>query len=140
MEVITLLRRNFPERCECKAFRWDAIEVQALESREIYCPAIERGHGVDSDAVKAVRARLVERDHIRMHLDHVQKKVLVAHARETGFLFRLRHTRHVINFLFLKASDIALGFGRQRSLGEEFGPCCGRRQQLASRRHPRERR
>ena len=120
--MIALLRRNFAQRCECEAFRRDAIEIQPLEAREVYRPAIECGHSIDSDAVQPVGTCLVEGDYIGMGLDDVQEKVSVTHVRKAGFFFALGHAWHVINLLLLNARDVALCFGRERRLGQEFGP------------------
>ena len=93
-----------------------------LESGKVYGPAIECRHGIDPNSVEPVGARLVERNHIGMDFHDVQEKILVAHARQARFFLGLRNARHVVDFFFLDASDVALSIGRERGLGQEFGP------------------
>src|SRR4029453_14847781 len=122
MKVVRRLGRRVALRGETHAAVGDGIEVHALEAGISIRPTLERADRVDPDAVEAVRAALIEGDHLRADLDAPQKEVLVAHARETIFLLRRRETRHVIDFLGFEPGDILLSLRGQRHLREEIRP------------------
>src|ERR1700724_814308 len=57
-----------------------------------------------------------------MGLDYFQEKVTDSYVRKAGLILGLGPAWHVIMPLLLKARDAALCFGRERRLGQEFGP------------------
>src|SRR5215470_16398943 len=123
MEVIRfLIQSGFTHRGEAHAVVRLRCEVHSLESGKSQTPAIERGDPVNADPKKAVRPRLVKRNHAWINFDQLQKKILVAHPGKLFFLLVRRKSRKVIDLRFLQTDDVFLYGGAQRRLREEVRP------------------
>jgi hypothetical protein len=103
-------------------WRRTGLELEAVEAGKLERPHVERRYGVDADAPLAVGSLLVERDDAGIGLDHVQQVVAIAHGGEARLLLRRRQPRHIIDFGFLDAHDVASHLRRQRRIGEQLRP------------------
>src|SRR5215467_16334268 len=123
MEVIRFLfGSGSPHRGEAHAVVRLRCEVHSLKSGESEALAIERGDPVNADPKKAVRPRLVERNHAWINFDQLQKKILVAYPGKLFFLLIRRKSRKVIDLRFLQTDDVFLYGGTQGRLREELRP------------------
>src|SRR5271156_1379116 len=122
MEVVRRLRSDLTESREGQPLGRHSIQIHPLKAGETQRPAIQGRYSVDSDSVQAMGARLIKRNHRGMRFDVVQQEVLVAGMGKLSLLLILGETRHVIDFVFLKADDIALRLRGKRGLGQKILP------------------
>ena len=71
-------------------------ELHAREARQTEAPGVQRGDGVDAEAIEGMRARLEERQHVGMAAGALHQEVGVAHPREARLLRPVVEPREIV--------------------------------------------
>ena len=127
VEVVRRLRRRIAPGGEAHAAVRDRIQIHPVETGIVIGPALERADGIDADAVKTVRARLIERNHGGIHFHVLQQEILVAHPRQPVLLVDRREAGHVVDARGLEPGDVFPRFRRQRGVRQKLFPSHRRR-------------